>query len=130
MEVYYLTTPTECNIYELKINTQKVNTCHQFLGYVLFDESQKDRFEKLISDIRTAMKLYFIGRDNCKDPGNYYYLTIPDKSDIKNIKVTSSRIEQYNSTYRYNYFCSEDEANGLLDIIKEIFRRYGIQLDA
>ncbi len=116
----YLTTDIECNIVGIHIKDLKYESEANLQDCVIFEEEENEKYEKILSCIKKVMKIYWSDR-KWEGAGVYYYITIPDKSDIKNIKVTESKVDTENGVYSYNFFKKKKDAYILLEILKAIF---------
>ena len=128
---YYLKTPYPCDIYNIQVAPWNENGTLNESECIVFDESQKEPFERLVKEIRNCMENFwaghrFIGSDN------YSYVTTGHSSHLRSLYVTTYWIEKEENTItcRCNYFSPKsNDAQELCRHLKDIFRKYGITIE-
>lgn len=128
----YLKTSYACDLYSIKVET--LNQEHEDISFfVCGDFSQETKFRELADDVHKSMIKYwkehqfrYVGKEK------YWYVTLGKSSQFRKIHIIKNKtlIENEENTYtcRYNYFLNRTDAQGLLQHIKDVFLRHGIEL--
>ena len=123
MKRKYLTSPTACKLYKIKIKKDKVRPNSDWTScFIIKDEENAN---DLIKKIRSSFEKF---KDRCKWTGDkmYFYVTTGYASHFKNMHVIKGRIKTNAEYYQpYNYFETRADAEELLRELKKVFRQFG-----
>ena len=125
MKRKYLTSPTACKLYKIKIKKDKVRPNSDWTScFIIKDEENAN---DLIKKIRSTFEKF---KDRCKWTGDkrYFYVTTGCASYFKNLHVIKNRIQSLegaNESQPYNYFETKADAEELLRELKKVFRQFG-----
>ena len=125
MKRKYLTSPTACKLYKIKIKKDKVRPNSDWTScFIIKDEENAN---DLIKKIRSIFEKF---KDRCKWTGDkrYFYVSTGRASYFKNLHVIKDRIQSLegaNDSQPYNYFETRADAEELLRELKKVFRQFG-----
>lgn len=125
MKRKYLTSPTACKLYKIKIKKDKVRPNSDWTScFIIKDEENAN---DLIKKIRSTFEKF---KDRCKWNGDkrYFYVSTGRASYFKNLHVIKDRIQSLegaNDSQPYNYFETRADAEELLRELKKVFRQFG-----
>lgn len=124
MKRKYLTSPTACNLYKVKIKEDEVRPDSDWsLCLIIRDE---EKANELITEICSILEKY---KDRCKWTGDkrYFYVTTGYASHFRNMHIIKGRIKSKQAaemSQRYNYFETKADAEELLQELKNILRQF------
>lgn len=128
---YYLKTSHACDLYSIEVTPFRKNSEKE--NYVIFSEKEKNKYEKLVEEVRTLMqKKWDLYQKEFEENKKYWYLTTRYSSHIRKlalIKEPSTIKEKISTeTCTYNYFTDKTHAQNLLKEMLILFKAYNVEM--